>query len=82
MVEVEAGELLSNRVAEVSLGDEVTIEFLVDVADEAHLHAYDIKLDLTPGVRAEMVFQATIAGIFELELEGSHQQVLELTVTP
>jgi hypothetical protein len=51
-----------------------------DVADEVHLHGYDLHQDVKPGGTARIRFQAKIPGVFEAELENRKLQILELTV--
>jgi hypothetical protein len=51
-----------------------------DVADEVHLHGYDLHRDVQPGGTARIRFQAKIPGVFEAELENRKLQILELTV--
>ena len=55
------------RKVEVKRGD--TIRFTVDsdVADEFHLHGYDIYEDATPGEPAQFRVKAKLEGIFEVE---------------
>lgn len=80
LISVEGGELLSERRAEVTLGDTVLLTIESDAADEFHLHGYDLTVDVAPGEPAELEFVAEIPGIFEAEFETSHLQVLELVV--
>ena len=79
-VVVEGGEVTSERRAEVTLGDELTIVILADIADELHIHGYDIFADTQPGEEVVVSFVAEIPGVFELELEGARLEVLELVV--
>jgi hypothetical protein len=65
----------------IPLGEEATIRVVSDAADEAHLHGYDLYADLEPGVPAEIVFAASIPGVFELELEGSGLLLAEIEVS-
>ncbi len=51
-----------------------------DVADEVHLHGYDLHADVEAGGTARIRFQAKITGVFEAELESRKLQILELTV--
>jgi len=51
-----------------------------DVADEVHLHGYDLHQDVEAGGTARIGFPATIQGVFEAELENRKLQILELTV--
>jgi hypothetical protein len=66
----------------VRQGDRVVLVVRSDVADEVHLHGYDIKRDLTPGVPAQLAFRATIAGRFEVELEELGVLLADLEVRP
>ena len=61
-----------------------TVRFRVrnDTAEEVHVHGYDISKELQPGKIATVSFKATITGIFEVELEGSHTQLAQLKVEP
>lgn len=67
---------------EVRLDGAVRITVRADVSDEIHLHGYDIHADLIPGFEAVLEFDATIPGIFEIELEGSGVLIGELQVAP
>lgn len=58
----------------------VTITVTADVADEVHLHGYDLKADVAPGKPATFTFKATKTGIFEVELEKKGLKLFELTV--
>ena len=68
--------------ASVSKGDRVALVVRSDVADEVHVHGYDISKDVTAGGTARIVFTADIAGRFEVELEERGVQIADLTVTP
>jgi hypothetical protein len=46
------------------------------------MHGYDIFFDLVAGSVTTVTFDATIPGIFEAELEGSHTLAFELEITP
>jgi plastocyanin len=65
----------------VAAGTQVTLVITSDVADEAHLHGYDIEKELTPGEPAEMTFDATIPGVFEVELHEAGTVLLTLQVS-
>jgi hypothetical protein len=60
------------------------IRFTVDsaVADEVHLHGYDIPMDVKAGGSVAFDVPATIEGKFEAELEARHEKILDLTVNP
>ena len=51
-----------------------------DVADEVHLHGYNVMRDLEPGTPARLRFRATIPGQFEAELEQGGLQIANITV--
>jgi hypothetical protein len=53
-----------------------------DVADEVHLHGYDIMRDVAPGSPVRLRFRATIPGRFEAELEDAGLQIADITVKP
>jgi hypothetical protein len=71
-------------IAEISVneGEEVRFEVKSAVADEVHMHGYDIGKDVEAGGAVSFDFPATIEGIFEAELEGRKEQILELRVNP
>ncbi|HUP85008.1 MAG TPA: hypothetical protein VM143_04990 [Acidimicrobiales bacterium] len=66
----------------VKQGSQVTLRVTSDVADELHLHSYELKVDLVPGQSADLTFLAKIPGVFEVELENHDKKVLELEVKP
>jgi hypothetical protein len=63
-------------------GDEVRFDVQSDVAEEVHVHGYDILKEVEPGKPVSFEFPADIEGGFEVELEGAHVQIAELTVEP
>jgi hypothetical protein len=63
-------------------GDAVRFTVASDVADEIHVHGYDVKKDVAAGGRVSFAFPAKIDGIFEVELEDAGVQIAELKVTP
>jgi hypothetical protein len=63
-------------------GEEVRFKVDSDVSDEVHMHGYDIMKDVEAGGSVNFDFPATIEGVFEAELEGRKEQILELTVNP
>ena len=67
---------------DVPLDGAVRVVVLADVSDEIHLHGYDLRADVIPGREALFEFDATIAGVFEIELEGSGELIGELQVAP
>jgi len=66
----------------VDKGDEVRFEVKSAVAEEIHVHGYDLTKDVPAGGTVSFTFPAEIEGIFEAELEGRAEQILELRVEP
>jgi hypothetical protein len=65
---------------QVASGTAVTLVVTSDVADEVHVHGYDIEKELTPGEPVTLQFDATIAGVFEVELHEAGTVLLRLQV--
>ena len=63
-------------------GEQILFKVESDVADEVHMHGYEIIKDVKAGDSVTFDFPATIEGVFEAELEGRKEQILELTVNP
>jgi hypothetical protein len=66
----------------VARGREVVITVTSDVADEVHVHGYDLMADVAPGAPATIRFTADAPGRFEIELENTGVQIAELEVRP
>jgi heme/copper-type cytochrome/quinol oxidase subunit 2 len=64
----------------VELGDEITLSVTSEVADEVHVHGFDLYLDLEPGITGELTFVADVPGVFEIELERSRVVLVDLEV--
>jgi plastocyanin len=64
----------------VPAGEQVTLVITSDVADEVHVHGYDLTADLVPGQPAELSFAATIPGVFEVELHEVGTVLLSLQI--
>ena len=60
------------------------IRFIVesDVADEVHLHGYDIAKPVDAGGDVKFDVPASIEGVFEVELEERVVPLAEVTVNP
>jgi hypothetical protein len=67
---------------DVNKGDRVRFTVTSDVADEIHVHGYDFMKDVPKGGSISFNFPATIAGAFEIELEGRKEQIAALKVEP
>ena len=61
---------------------QVVLKVQSDVADEIHVHGYDLKKDVEKGGSVTFSFKATIEGRFEVELENAGTQIANLEVTP
>ena len=66
--------------ATVKKGQKIAIVVHSDVADEVHVHGYDLKKDVAAGGTVRIVFPATIVGEFEAELESRGLQIVDFTV--
>jgi FtsP/CotA-like multicopper oxidase with cupredoxin domain len=65
---------------EVKKGDPVRLIVRSDVADEIHVHGYDISRDAAPGKPARFSFPATIEGIFEIESHEAEHAGMEALI--
>jgi hypothetical protein len=63
-------------------GEEIRFTVRSDVADEIHVHGYDLMKDVAAGGSVTFAFPGDIEGIFEVELEERAEQIAELTVNP
>ena len=63
-------------------GDRIHFKVKSAVADEVHVHGYDLMKDVKAGGTIVYDFPATIEGVFEAELEGRKEQIIQLTVEP
>jgi len=67
---------------EYGSGERVRFRVRSDVADEVHVHGYDLSEDVAAGGSVSFSFPADIEGIFEVELEERGEQIAELRVNP
>jgi cytoskeletal protein RodZ len=67
---------------DVKKGERVVLVVRSDVADEIHLHGYDLSTDVDAGGVARLAFVASIPGRFEVELENRGVQIADVTVSP
>lgn len=65
-----------------SKGEKVELKVESDVADEVHVHGYDLFEEVSAGGTARFSFKADIDGVYEVELERSGVQLAQLTVKP
>lgn len=64
----------------VELGDPVRLTVTSDVADEIHVHVYDVTTAISAGGTATVTFTADVPGVMEIELEESGVVLVELEV--
>ncbi len=76
-VKTEGLDTLSVRV-----GETIRFEVEADVADEIHVHGFDLHFDTVPGEEVLVEFVPDATGIFEVELEAAELHILDLEVTP
>lgn len=65
---------------EVSKGQTVSLTVTSDVADELHVHGYDVEAALTPGKPITVTIKADMTGVFEVETHGSKLVLIQLAV--
>ena len=66
----------------VQQGRQVVFVVTSELADEVHLHGYDLSADVAPGEPATIRFKATAPGLFEAELESRSLPIAEIEVRP
>lgn len=71
-------------IRELTYNEGEQVHFVVDsdVSDEVHVHGYDIMKDVKAGGSVSFDFPASLEGVFEAELEGRKEQIIQLTVNP
>jgi len=82
-IEVEVtGDRVSGDTGRVVVpaGEQVTLAVTSDVADEVHVHGYDLTAEMVPGEPEELTFTATIPGVFEVERHDAGTVLLSLQV--
>jgi heme/copper-type cytochrome/quinol oxidase subunit 2 len=72
----------SIRRVTIERGQRVTLIVSADVADEVHVHGYDLMADVAPGSPARISFEASVPGRFEVELESRAFQIAVISVGP
>ena len=69
------------RTEAVALGETVRLRVTSDVAEEVHVHTYDLVAEVSPGAPVEIEIEATIPGRHEVELEERGRALLTLEVS-
>ena len=65
----------------VSLGEKVVLRVTSDVAEEIHVHGYDLYADIPAGGTGEVAFTADLAGAWEIELHEAGRPMFQLRVS-
>lgn len=64
-------------------GDQIHFKVRVPFQEEVHLHGYDVMKEVPKGGGTVTYdLPASIEGVFEAELEGHKEQIVELKVEP
>jgi hypothetical protein len=81
-IEVNGGQPVGGvQEIEIPAGEKAEIVVTsADTTEEVHFHGYDLSAELAPGEPAKIEFEATIDGVFEMELEESVTPIAEVTV--
>ncbi|MFD0478149.1 hypothetical protein ACFQ0B_65710 [Nonomuraea thailandensis] len=61
-------------------GRQVSLTVTSDVADELHVHGYDLVAELRPGVPVTIRFTADLTGVFQVETHGGKLVLIQLAV--
>lgn len=80
--EIEAGVVRGPLALVAQQGQQVTLRVRSDVADELHVHGYDLSAPLPAGEAVALTFIAARAGRFEVELHRAHRELGALEVHP
>jgi hypothetical protein len=65
----------------VALGTRVRITVTSDVADEIHVHVYDLKQEVSANASASIEFVADKPGVVDVELERSKLTLTRLAIS-
>jgi len=65
---------------EVPLGEQVVLRISSDVAEEVHVHGYDLEAAVPAGGSVDIPVDATIPGVFEVELHDAGRLLFQLRV--
>jgi len=66
---------------EASVGQLVEVTVRSDVADDVHLHVYDLKVAVHERMPAVLLVEVDIPGVFEAELHTAGFKIFELAVS-
>jgi heme/copper-type cytochrome/quinol oxidase subunit 2 len=80
--DVVQGKLTGPPHLQVNQNERVILRVTSDVADELHVHGYELSAPLPAGEPVSLTFIAAKSGRFEVELHGAHRQLGALEVQP
>lgn len=78
----KTGATAEPKIIRAQEGQKVRIRAASDIADEAHLHGYDISAEVGPGKEALIEFTAAKTGRFPIELEKLEKEIGIIEVYP
>jgi hypothetical protein len=82
-VRFQDGEVVGGiKEVDVDRNQQVVVLVQSDVADEVHVHGYNLSAEVAPGRPARIAFDADVVGRFEIELEDRALQLVDLRVRP
>jgi hypothetical protein len=82
-VEVSGGKVVGGpQTHEVPFKKRLVLVVTSDIADEVHVHGYDLMKDVEAGGTVRFSFVTNLSGTFEFELEDEHLRLGELSVPP
>ena len=79
---VQGGNVSGPEQVDLEQGQQLVLVVRADVADEVHVHGYDLMEDVASGQPARFDFRVTDPGRFDVELEQRQQPLTELVVSP
>jgi negative regulator of sigma E activity len=82
-VRFQDGEVVGGiKEVDVDRNQQVVVLVQSDVADEVHVHGYNLSAEVAPGQPTRIAFDADVVGRFEIELEDRALQLVDLRVRP
>jgi cytoskeletal protein CcmA (bactofilin family) len=65
---------------EVPVGEQVVLRISSDVAEQVHVHGYDLEGVIPAGGSVDIPLTASIPGVFQVELHDSGKVLFQLRV--
>jgi hypothetical protein len=70
------------RTISVDQGERLRFRVTSNVAEELHVHGFDVTRDIGPGKPVSFNLKTSFTGRFEVEFHGSGEQIATLEVNP